>query len=239
MYTPCRDGVGGCGSRAAICAMGSITAACSVWDTGAFLLTRRVHGQGHRGRSPSRRRDRRALDWSISIASPVPPSRCGSQASTASTRNLWPSSIPGGRQIGRTGDLIVSGCRDIIQNALTIDGSDIRAQPVPRSSGSIARGNRPPATNYDCHGLRELDGCRCARRPCRRRRGARARGRPGLGLRTLLDAVASPLGIASAARSSSATDRGAASRSSRRMGSMPPRRPVSPRRCNGRPTRSR
>ena len=34
---------------------------------------------------------------------------------------------PGGRQIGRTGDLIVSGCRDIIQNALMIDGSDIRA----------------------------------------------------------------------------------------------------------------
>ena len=34
---------------------------------------------------------------------------------------------PSGRSIGHTGDLIVSGCHDLIQNALMIDASDIRA----------------------------------------------------------------------------------------------------------------
>jgi hypothetical protein len=33
---------------------------------------------------------------------------------------------PAGREMGRTGDSIVSGCRDIIQNAILIDQSDIR-----------------------------------------------------------------------------------------------------------------
>ena len=33
---------------------------------------------------------------------------------------------PSGRIVGRTGDLVISGCRDVIQNALMIDQSDIR-----------------------------------------------------------------------------------------------------------------
>jgi len=33
---------------------------------------------------------------------------------------------PAGAVIGRTGDTIVSGCTDIVQNALMIDASDIR-----------------------------------------------------------------------------------------------------------------
>jgi hypothetical protein len=33
---------------------------------------------------------------------------------------------PADQAIGRTGDLLVSGCRDIIQNAFMIDESDIR-----------------------------------------------------------------------------------------------------------------
>lgn len=32
-----------------------------------------------------------------------------------------------GRVIGRTGDLIVSGCRDIVQDAIQIDDSDLRS----------------------------------------------------------------------------------------------------------------
>jgi hypothetical protein len=32
-----------------------------------------------------------------------------------------------GQPIGRTGDLVISGCRDLIQNALMIDQSDIEA----------------------------------------------------------------------------------------------------------------
>ena len=31
-----------------------------------------------------------------------------------------------GREVGKTGDLIVSGCFDMIQNAYQIDGSDLR-----------------------------------------------------------------------------------------------------------------
>lgn len=32
---------------------------------------------------------------------------------------------PAGREIGRTGDKLVSGCHDVIQNAFAIDESDI------------------------------------------------------------------------------------------------------------------
>jgi hypothetical protein len=38
-----------------------------------------------------------------------------------------PAIIDGaGREVGKTGDLIVSGCYDVIQNAYQIDGSDLR-----------------------------------------------------------------------------------------------------------------
>ncbi len=39
-----------------------------------------------------------------------------------------PAIIDGaGNEIGKTGDLIVSGCYDLVQNAYQIDGSDLRA----------------------------------------------------------------------------------------------------------------
>jgi hypothetical protein len=34
---------------------------------------------------------------------------------------------PAGNEIGRTGDLIVSGCHDVVQNAYQIDESDLRS----------------------------------------------------------------------------------------------------------------
>ena len=40
---------------------------------------------------------------------------------------------PAGREIGRTGDILVSGCRDLIQDALMVDQSDIRAVGVSSS----------------------------------------------------------------------------------------------------------
>ena len=46
-----------------------------------------------------------------------------------------PSAIfaPSGEEIGHTGDLVVSGCRDIVQDALLIDETDIQRVGAPPS----------------------------------------------------------------------------------------------------------
>lgn len=53
-------------------------------------------------------------------------------ASSANAVSTTPPAIidAAGNEIGKTGDLIVSGCYDLVQNAYQIDGSDLRPSGV-------------------------------------------------------------------------------------------------------------